>query len=419
MRSIFSKHRWEGNSQALSALAWRRFKRNRLTVMGMLIIATLTLIAYLGANIRPDNTPNANEQILAINTQPPGFSVQVLKVRKNQEVPALSWFDLAGFGGQPNAYQLIPITSYRFEDDFIYVEKFLGASNKKLKETAFHLADVVYPLNVEQPAPKLNDQGAIQFQVLGAGGQMQYIKELQETIVSQNISIKTYRLGTDPQGRDFLSRIMAGTIISLSVGFISVLIALLVGVFLGALAGYYRGWVDSVIMWLINVVWSIPTVLMVIAITLALGKGYWQVFIAVGLTMWVEVARVVRGQVLSIREKEFVAAGRALGFSAPRIIIRHILPNIMGPVIVISAANFAAAILIEAGLSFLGIGAQPPESSWGSIIAANRVYLTTEYAYLAIIPGTCIMVLVLAFMLIGNGMRDALDVKTGGGTNLT
>ncbi|MCL4163551.1 UNVERIFIED_CONTAM: hypothetical protein GTU68_051402, partial [Idotea baltica] len=165
-----------------------------------------------------------------------------------------------------------------------------------------------------------------------------------------------------------LSRLMAGTIVSLSVGFISVLISLVIGIGLGAIAGYFGGWVDDVIMWLINVIWSIPTLLMVIAITLVMGKGFVQVFVAVGLTMWVEVARIVRGQFLALRTLPYIEAGRSMGFSSWRLIRRHMLPNAMGPVIVISAANFASAILIEAGLSFLGIGTQIPTPSWGGMI---------------------------------------------------
>ena len=156
-------------------------------------------------------------------------------------------------------------------------------------------------------------------------------------------------------------------------------------------------------------VWSVPTLLLAIAITFALGKGFWQVFVAVGLTMWVEIARVVRGQVLSVREKEFIESARALGLGSLRIIRRHILPVIMGPVIVISAANFASAILIEAGLSFLGIGVQPPMPSWGSMIREHYGYIILDKAYLAILPGISIMLLVLSFMLTGNGLRDALD----------
>ena len=164
-------------------------------------------------------------------------------------------------------------------------------------------------------------------------------------------------------------------------------------------------------MWVINVTWSIPTLLLVIAITLALGKGFWQVFVAVGLTMWVEVARVVRGQVMSVKQMQFVTAARALGFTDWRIITKHILPNAMAPVIIISAANFAGAILIESGLSFLGIGAQPPTPSWGGIIKDHYAYIILGKPYLAVIPGIAIMSLVTAFMLIGNALRDALDVR--------
>jgi peptide/nickel transport system permease protein len=184
-----------------------------------------------------------------------------------------------------------------------------------------------------------------------------------------------------------------------------------IGIVVGSLGGYFRGRVDDVVVWLINVVWSIPTLLLVIAITFALGKGFWQVFIAVGLTMWVEVARVVRGQMLGIREKEYAEAAKALGFGHLRIIFRHLLPNVMGPVIVISAANFASAILIEAGLSFLGLGVQPPMPSWGSMIKENYAFIILDAAFLAILPGLAIMLLVLSFMMVGNALRDALDIR--------
>ena len=227
----------------------------------------------------------------------------------------------------------------------------------------------------------------------------------------QFITLKTFQFGTDKYGRDYLSRILIGSRISFFIGFIAVFISLIIGIFMGSIAGYFGGKVDAIIMWIINVTWSIPTLLLVIAITLALGKGFWQVFIAVGLTMWVEVARVVRGQVISVKEMQYVTAARALGFNDYRIITRHILPNIMAPVIVISAANFAGAILIESGLSFLGIGAQPPMASWGAMIKDHYNYIILGKPYLALIPGLCIMLLVMAFMLIGNALRDALDVK--------
>ena len=218
-------------------------------------------------------------------------------------------------------------------------------------------------------------------------------------------------MGTDTTGRDIFSRVLHGTTTSLSLALTTIIFGLLTGVSVGAISGYFGGRVDQLIMWLINVTWSIPTLLLVIAITLALGKGFWQVFIAVGLTMWVEVARVVRGQVMSVKQRQFVTAARALGYSDVRIILKHILPNALTPVIIISAANFASAILIESGLSFLGIGAQPPIPSWGSIIKDHYAYIVLGKPYLALVPGFAIMILVMAFMLVGNTLRDVLDVK--------
>jgi peptide/nickel transport system permease protein len=222
---------------------------------------------------------------------------------------------------------------------------------------------------------------------------------------------KKFYFGTDKFGRDVLSRIIVGSRISFSIGFVSVFISLLIGLILGCIAGYYSGYPDRIIMWIINVTWSIPTLLLVIAITLALGKGFWQVFIAVGLTMWVEVARIVRGQIKQFKERQFVIAAKVMGYNDFRIITKHILPNIYSPLIVISAANFAASILIESGLSFLGLGAQPPMTSWGLMIKDHYNYIILGEPFLAIIPGVCIMLLVCAFMLFGNSLRDLLDVR--------
>ncbi|MDA9835552.1 ABC transporter permease [Flavobacteriales bacterium] len=220
----------------------------------------------------------------------------------------------------------------------------------------------------------------------------------------------TFLLGSDRYGRDFLSRLMAGSVISLSVAGIAVAISLFIGLLLGAWAGYKGGIVDAVVSWFLQVVWSVPTLLMVLAITLAFGKGFWQVFVAIGLTMWVEVARIVRGQFISLRELEYVQAAKALGLSDFKIMFKHMLPNAMGPIIVVAAANFAAAILIEAGLSFLGVGARIPVPSWGNIVKEHYHLLTTDLAWLAVLPGALIASLVLAFTWLGDGFRKAFDV---------
>ena len=213
-------------------------------------------------------------------------------------------------------------------------------------------------------------------------------------------------LGTDRYGRDVLSRLMAGSAISLGVGLSAVLISLLIGILLGAWAGYRGGRIDAFVSWWIQVIWTLPTLLMVLAITLAFGKGLWQVFLAIGLTMWVDVARVVRGQFMSLREMEFIEAAQAIGYSDLRIMFRHMLPNALGPIIVIAAANFAAAILIESGLSFLGYGAQIPIPSWGNIVQEHYHLITGRHAWLAIAPGALIVSVVLAFTFIGDGLRE-------------
>lgn len=225
-------------------------------------------------------------------------------------------------------------------------------------------------------------------------------------------TIMRHWLGTDRYGRDVLSRLMAGSAISLGVGLTSVLISLLIGILLGAWAGYRGGRVDALISWWIQVIWTLPTLLMVLAITLAFGKGLWQVFLAIGLTMWVDVARVVRGQFISLREMEFIEAAQAIGYSDFRIMFRHMLPNAVGPIIVIAAANFAAAILIESGLSFLGYGAQIPIPSWGNIVQEHYHLITGSHAWLALAPGGLIVSVVLGFTFIGDGIREWQSKQT-------
>ena len=385
-------------SGSLSKLAIHKVMRNPIAVVSLCFILLLILISILGYLITPDSSPYANQQYLELNTKKPGFSIMMLKVPAKIQHSVKQNFLTKMFIGENLSYELIPVHTFFFRHDSIFYESYTGMQPNNGEVNGIAVQNLL--LNTED-----------QKNVLIPDSYQELTEAQKEKIISTHIEQKTFLLGTDRFGRDVLSQLLIGTRVSLSVGFISVAISLIIGITLGAIAGYFRGWIDQLIMWFINVVWSIPTLLLVIAITFVLGKGFWQVFIAVGLTMWVEVARVVRGQILAVREKEFVEAGVALGFSNTRIIFRHILPNVLSPVIVISAANFASAILIEAGLSFLGIGVQPPVPSWGTMIKEHYGYIILDYAYLAIIPGIAIMLTVLAFMLIGNALRDALDVK--------
>lgn len=373
-------------SNSPSRKIWNRFKRNKLAFGGLVFILFLMIVGILGYLITPDQTPFANNQKLQISKEKPGTTVKFLIVDRYKDIEKVNLFQKMLYG-QPAFFKSIPITSYKIVNDKVLVYEYIGVEEKAM-ETSYAMKDLCNTCllpskfgNTAQPFEK------------------------------NNIYEQTFYLGTDIYGRDLLSRLIIGIRVSLSVGLMAVLISLFIGVSLGAIAGYFGGKTDTLISWFMNVIWSLPSLLLVIAISFALGKGFWQIFIAVGLSTWVDVARLVRGQVMSLKEVEFVEAAKALGFSTTRTIAKHILPNVAGPILVVASANFASAILLETGLSFLGFGAQPPMPSWGTMIKEHYGYIIMDAAYLAVLPGLAIMLTVYAFNLLAIGLRDAFDVK--------
>ena len=391
-----------------------RFKRNKAAMFGLYVIVAVFFMAIFAYQLAPDHTPDANEQTLQLEMMPPGTRMLMLYMHKPGPMSTINISDRFRnfFFGSPAQYDMLPILgNYRLKKNFMYLTVYKG-KNAKPEDRQYYYTDILKidstvkmdgverPLSLIKADPSLYDR---------------FCTRIRDEVFKIYMSPRTYWLGKDRFGRDILSRLIIGSRISLFVGLVSVLISLLIGVIAGALAGYFRGWTDAVILWIINVFWSIPTVLLAMGLYVGAGSLIQSklllIFIAVGLTMWVEVARIVRGQFILVREFEYVTAARSLGFSHLRTIFQHILPNITGPVIVVACANFANAILIESGLSYIGLGVQPPTPSWGGMLSEYKNFIDSDKAYLALAPGLAIMLLVLAFNLVGNGLRDALDVK--------
>lgn len=391
------------NNSSPNKKAILRFKKNKPAVLGLGAIMLAIFIAFFGYVISPDKSPDANEQNTEVSLVEPGFETNVLAVRKNKLLeyknPIYTFFF-----GKEQELDFVAFKDYTFIKDSISIFS-IGGDTVNL-----FLPNVTHALSLKNTSVK-TEENDILFQDINEKEQKINIVFLQNVIKEKHIQTRKYYLGTDKFGRCMLSRLIIGTRISLLVGLIAVIISLLLGISLGALAGYFGGLIDDIISLIMNVIWSIPTVLLVFAIVLAMGRGIWNIFFAVGLTMWVDVARMVRVQVLTLRELQYIEATKSFGYGTTKIIFQHILPNIIGPIMVIAASNFATAILLEAGLSYLGFGIRPPTPSWGTMLNETYGYAIGGKPILAMIPAFAIMILVLAFNLFGNGIRDALDVK--------
>jgi len=405
--------RLEAN-QSPGYLVRKRLGNNKTAIFGLGVILGAFLIAILGYLIMPDNTPDANDGAVQLAKKPPGFSITLIKQRKNIPVEDRSIFRIA-LEGQPAKHILIPIADYHIDGYQVTVNPY----RQENQSETYHLLNLVKPLYIGETLPLKQgnyeiDGDLVTYLDLDGNYRHTTRQELLAEFEENHVEQRTFLLGTDKVGRDLLSRLIYGTRVSLAIGFVAVFISMGLGISLGALSGFFGGKIDDIILWFMSVVWSIPGIMLVIAISMSLqSRGVWVAFVAVGLTMWVEVARVIRGQMIGIKQKAFVEAARAFGISNFRIVFKHIMPNILGPLIVIATSNFAAAILLEAGLSFLGLSVQPPTPSWGIMINDGYYSIGTNNSWhLVFFPGMAICLMVLSFNLLGNGLRDAFDPQT-------
>ena len=337
--------------------------------LGILCIALFAIPAIPGYLTTPDNTSNANQLSQKIANQKPGFTCSFLKIdlQLTHEASTLNTW----LYGEKTTWDRVPIERISWS-------------------------------NIDSIAILLWNENS----------QKSYAKK--ELIPTKNgamVHKQTFYLGTDRNGRDMLSRLIIGARVSLIVGFVSVFISLFIGLVIGLSAGYFGGRVDSILSWLIAVFWSVPTLLIALGLSFAFGKGLVQVLITIGFSTWVEVARIVRGQTLQIREQEYILSTQIMGFKPIRIIIHHILPNLKGTIVVLATTNFASAILLEAGLSFLGLGVAPPAPSWGIMVKEHLGNLVLDTYYLALIPGFAIMLMVMAFNWLAMGIRNHYDTR--------
>lgn len=336
----------------------KKLLRNNFFRVGFTLSGLFLILAVLGYTIIPDKTKNANHIMPEWANLPPGS--QVL------------YFDMPSKCG-------VPFSSKLFGEE-IPVERV------SVKKGSFVTSDTTLSFIHHKTKTEIR---------VGKGHF--------STKIPQE---RTFLLGTDGFGRDILSRLIIGARISLSIGFLAMILSLVIGVTIGLISGYYGGWVDQFLSWLITVFWSVPTLLLALGLSVVFGKGYYQVLLATGLSTWVEVARVVRGQTLQIKNQEYILSAKITGFSNGRIMFKHILPNLTGSLTVLATTNFASAILLEAGLGFLGLGVAPPIPSWGIMVKENLGFLVLDQAYLAVIPGLAIMILVMSFNFMAMGFRE-------------
>ncbi|MCB2203755.1 ABC transporter permease [bacterium] len=375
----------DGDEHELSqwTLAWREFKKNRVAASAMVVIILLYTMAFLCPFLAPFN-PNVFEDGLVTKFKPPLSSVTVLQLKEPR-------------------IRSIGIESLQLDTDYPSVVRDLVLVNKELMEENFSAQWAVDAFRVE---------GAQVMATVKDSLRTMPVSQMVSTDPDEFSGTRTYLLGTDGYGRDILSRILYGSRVSLSLGFIAVLLSVSLGTFVGLMAGYFGRYADSILMRIVDILLAFPALFLILIIISAFESiavpRVVLIVLVLGLTSWMGISRLVRGEVLSVKEREFVIAARTLGLGHARILTRHILPNILTPIIVNATLRIGGIILVEAALSFLNIGVQPPTASWGNIIFEGKDYLSNAW-WVSTLPGFAIVVVVVCFNLMGDGLRDAFD----------
>ncbi len=387
-----------------------KFIKEPPRAIALIFIIACSILATFAYLFTDDKTPDINEQIPGISLKHPGFKITLIKFLKNNELTEPNYLSSI-FSGREDIYRYVPVAWYSLNGDSlrykVYEEDLILDSipTQSIHKAAWFAGSDKVSLiqnKTDNYSVLMTDKSTKLFNKY----------ETNTHLSKHYIESRTYLLGTDLFGRSLLSRIILGIRFSLFIGLLAVIISITIGTLIGMISGFFGGKVDDVLSYIMNVFWSIPTLILVFAIVLVMGRGIQNIFIAVGLTMWVDAARLVRGQVLTLKKEKYVESAKAMGMGTFRILGKHVLPNMLGPLIVIAVSNFASAIIVESGLSYLGFGIQPPTPSLGSILSENYGFILSGKPMLAIAPVMVLLLLVLAFNLVGNGVRDIFDVKT-------
>jgi peptide/nickel transport system permease protein len=388
-KALKEKQIAQSGETSLWQLGMVSFKRNGISVAASMVIFVLYSVAFLAPLLSPFS-PYDQQDFLVTAYQPPLTRLDALVLRQHKTVviPLRTGNDMAS-----RAANTLILDSQKLRSrNLVYPLKFVNSYQPAGDQ-------VLYRQGMREKSIPLADLANISGST--TNGKPGYVVT------------KTFLLGTDQYGRDIFSRVIYGSRISLSIGFLVVLISVSLGTVIGISSGYFGGWVDGILMRIVDVLIAFPALFLILIIIATFGNSIYLIVITLSFTGWMGVARIVRGQVLSLKEQEFILAAKSLGLSSFRIIFRHLLPNTLTPIIVAATLRIGSIILTEAGLSFLGLGVQPPTPSWGNIINEGRDSLLNHW-WISTFPGVAILSTVVCFNLIGDGIRDALDPRMRG-----